>query len=62
MEVLVEEQQATTIGFLSRAVARFNGQGVESRQVMPNNSPANLSRSFAKACKALVLKHIRNRP
>jgi transposase InsO family protein len=57
-EVLAEEQQATAIGFLSRAVAGFNGQGVECRQVMSDNGPAYLSRSFAKACTALGLKHI----
>ena len=58
VEVLAEEQQATAIGFLSRAVAWFSGQGVECRQVMSDNGPAYLSRSFAKACKALGLKHI----
>jgi transposase InsO family protein len=61
-EVLAEEQQATAIGFLSRAVAWFNGQGVECRQVMSDNGPAYPSRSFAKACKAHGLKHIRTRP
>ena len=62
VEVLADEQQATAIGFLSRAVAWFNGKGVERRQVMSDNGPAYLSRSFAKACKALGLKHIRTRP
>jgi transposase InsO family protein len=62
VEVLADEQQATAIGFMSRAVAWFNSQGVECRQVMSDNGPAYLSRSFAKACKALGLKHIRTRP
>ena len=62
VEVLADEQQATAIGFLSRAVAWFNAHGVECRQVMSDNGPAYLSRSFAKACKALGLKHIRTRP
>ncbi len=62
MEVHVDEQQATAIGFLSLAVAWFNGKGVECRQVMSDNGPAYLSSSFAKACKALGLKHIRTRP
>ena len=62
VEVLADEQKATAIGFLSRAVAWFNGQGVECRQVMSDNGPAYLSSSFAKACKALGLKHIRTRP
>ncbi len=60
--MLVDEQQATAIGFLCRAVAWFNSQGVECLQVMTDNGPAYLLRSFAKACKALGLKHIRTRP
>jgi hypothetical protein len=34
VEVLADEQKATAIGFLSRAVAWFNGHGMECRQVM----------------------------
>jgi transposase InsO family protein len=62
VEVLADEQQATAIGFLSRAVAWFNGQGVQRRQAMSGNGPAYLSRTFAKACKARGLKNIRTRP
>ncbi len=58
VEVLADEQQSTAIGFLSCAVAWFNGHGVECSQVMSDNGPAYLSSSFAKACKALGLKHI----
>jgi len=60
--VLADEQQGTVIGFLSRAVAWFNGQGVECRQVMSDNGSAYISIAFAKACSALGLKHIRTRP
>ena len=62
VEVLADEQQATAIGFMSRALAWFNSQGVECRQVMSDNGPAYVSRSFAKACKVLGLRHIRTRP
>jgi transposase InsO family protein len=62
MEVLTDEQQATAIGFVSRAVAWFNGQGVESHQLMSDKSPAYRSRCFAKACRLLGLKHILTRP
>jgi transposase InsO family protein len=61
VEVLADDQQAAAIGFLSRAVGWFNGQGVQCRQVMSDNGP-DLSRSFAKACKALGLRHIRSGP
>ena len=62
VEVLADKQKPTVIGFLSRTVAWFNGQGVECRQVMSDNGLAYLSRSFAKACGPLGLKHIRTRP
>ena len=62
VEVLGDEQQATAIDFLCRAVAWFTSHGVECRQIMSDDGPAYLSRRFAKACKAVGLKHIRIRP
>jgi hypothetical protein len=47
--VLADEQKPTVIGFLSRAVAWFNIQGVECRRVMSDNGPAYVSKAFAKA-------------
>jgi hypothetical protein len=49
VEVLADEQKPTVIGFLSRAVAWFNGQGIECRRVMSDNGPAYVSKAFAKA-------------
>jgi transposase InsO family protein len=60
--VLADEQQATAIGFMRRAVAWFNGQGVEFGQVMSDNGAAYVLRSFVTACKALGLKHNRTKP
>ncbi len=62
VEVLADEQQATAIGFMRRAVAWFNGQGVEFGQVMSDNGAAYVLRSFVTACKALGLKHNRTKP
>jgi hypothetical protein len=53
VEVLADEQKATAIGFLSRSVAWFNGQGVECSQVMMDSGPAYPSRSFARPAKPL---------
>jgi transposase InsO family protein len=58
------------IGFLSRAVAWFNGQGkryaeangYECHRVMSDNGPASVSKAFAKPCRTLGLRHIRTRP
>ncbi len=62
VEVLADAQHATAIGFLSRAVAWFNGLGGECRQVMSDNGSVYVSRSFSKACKDLGLKFISTRP
>jgi hypothetical protein len=48
LEVLADEQQASAISFVSRAVAWFNGQGVDCRQVEWDNGLAHVSRRFAK--------------
>jgi transposase InsO family protein len=62
VEVLADEQKPTVIGFLSRAIAWFNSQGIECRRVMSVNGPAYVSKAFAKACRTLGLRHIRTRP
>ena len=62
VEVLEDEQKPTVIGFLTRALAWFNGQGIECRRVMSDNGPAYVSKAFAKACRTLGLRHIRTRP
>jgi len=51
VELLADEQKPTMIGFLSRAVAWFNAQGVECRRVMSDKGPAYVSKAFAKACR-----------
>lgn len=43
------------------AVAWFNAQGVERRQVMSDNGSAHIAKAFAKPCRALGLKYIRTR-
>ncbi len=39
VEVLADEQQTIAIGFLSHALALFNGHGVECNQVISDNGP-----------------------
>jgi len=62
VEVLADEQKPTVIGFLSRAVAWLNGQGIECRRVMSYIGQVCVSNAFAKACRTLRLRHIRARP
>ena len=40
VEVLLDEKQATTVGFLQRAVAWFDSQGISCRRVLFDNGNA----------------------
>jgi transposase InsO family protein len=62
VEVVADEQAPNVIGFLARAVAWFNAQGIERRRVMRGNGAADLLRAFPKACRTQGLRHIRSRP
>ena len=62
VEVLADEQKATTIGFLARAVGWFSEQGIICRRILSDNGPAYRSCSWRKACRALDLKPIRTKP
>jgi hypothetical protein len=62
VEVLADEKGPTTVGFLSRAVAWFNGQGIECRRVLSDNGSAYKSHGWRKACQAMGLKAKKARP
>ena len=62
VEVLPDEKGPTTVGFLSRAVAWFNGQGIECRRVLSDNGSAYKSHGWQKAAQALGLKVKKTRP
>ena len=61
-EVLADEQQATTAGFLHRAVRYFARRGIVVRRVMTDNGSAYRSRTFATALATQGLRHLRTRP
>jgi len=61
VEVLPDEQQATTVGFLVRAVSWFNSQGISCRRVLSDNGSAYRSKQWRKACSAMGLKAKRTR-
>jgi hypothetical protein len=62
VEVLPDEQKATTVGFLARAVGWFSQQGITCRRVLSDNGSSYRSGEWRKACSALDLKPIRTRP
>ena len=61
VEVLADEQKATTVGFLARAVGWFSEQGITCRRILSDNGSAYRSGDWRKACQALDLKPIRTR-
>ena len=62
VEVLPDKKQATTVGFLLRAVAWFDGQGISGRRVLSDNGSAYRSKPWREACSALGLISKRTRP
>ena len=61
-EVLADEQQETTAGFLQRAVRSFARRGIRITRVMTDNGPAYRSRTFAAMLVKHQLRHLRTRP
>ena len=62
VEVLPDQKQATTVGFLMWAVAWFDGQGISCKRVLSDNGSAYRSRPWREACSALGLTPKRTRP
>ena len=62
VEVLPDEQMATTVGFLARAVGWFSAQAITCRRVLSDNGSSYRSGAWRNACSALDLKPIRTRP
>ncbi len=70
VEVLADEKGPTTVGFLSRGVAWFNGQGYRCaeakgyacRRVLSDNGSAYNSHGWRKAAQAMGLKVKKTRP
>jgi transposase InsO family protein len=61
-EVLPDERQETTIGFLERAVAFYRRHGIGVERLLTDNGPAYLSAAHARACRRLGIRHLRTRP
>jgi len=61
-EVLPDEKQATSVGFLLRAVAWFDGQGISCKSVLCDNGSAYRSKPWREAFSALGFTSKRTRP
>ena len=62
VEVLADEQGATTTKFLWRALAWFRRHGIRVQRVMTDNGPNYISDRFARLCRSAGLRHLRIRP
>ena len=62
MEMLPDEQKATTSAFLQRALLHFQGLGVQVRKLLTDNGSAYRSKEFKAMREAYGLKHSRTRP
>lgn len=61
-EVLADEQAATAIGFLRRAVAFYASHAIDVERVMTDNGSAYVSHAHRDACQQLGIRHLRTRP
>jgi transposase InsO family protein len=61
-EVLADEQAATAVGFLRRALAFFARYGITVERLLTDNGPAYRSTIHALACRMLGIRHLRSRP
>jgi transposase InsO family protein len=62
VEVLPDEQAATAVGFLRRAIAYFGRWGIRVERLLTDNGNAYRSTVHALACRALGIRHLRTRP
>ena len=61
-DILPNEKAESAVAFLKAAVAYYQSLGITVKRVMTDNGSCYIAGDFAKACKALHLKHIRTKP
>ena len=61
-DLYLDERKASAVQFLRNTVAYFGSLGVRLRRVLTDNGSAFRSKTFAKACRRLGLKHSFTRP
>jgi transposase InsO family protein len=61
-DIFPDEKAVSAINFLKASVAYYESLGIKVTRVMTDNGSCYKAKDFAKACKALGLKHIRTKP
>lgn len=62
VEELPDEQPATTVAFLQRALRFYAGKGIAVHRVMTDNGNPYKSRAFRAELSGLCIRHLRTRP
>ena len=62
VEVLPDEKAVTTVGFVQRALAFYESQGLRVQQLLTDNGSPYVSRDFAAMCREHRLRHLRTQP
>lgn len=62
VEVLPNEKAATSVAFLTRAIAFYARHGITVERVLTDNGSPYVSTVHAIACRALGVRHLRTRP
>ena len=62
VQILPDERKTSAVAFLEAAVDYYARLGITVERVMTDNGSCYRSKTFAKACKRLGLRHIRTRP
>jgi len=62
VEELTDEDPATTIGFVRRAIAFNAAHGVRISRLLTDHGTPYRSRAFAAAADELAIRHLRTRP
>jgi transposase InsO family protein len=61
-DIFPDEKAVSAVAFLTAAIAYYNSLGITVTRVMTDNGSCYKAKDFAKACKAIGLKHIRTKP
>ena len=61
-QILPDERKESAVAFLKAAIAYYASLGVSVARVMTDNGSCYRSKTFAKACRDLGLKHVTTRP
>jgi transposase InsO family protein len=61
-DIFPDQRKESAVAFLFATIAYFKSLGITVERVMTDNGSCYLSRAFARACKQLVVKHLKIKP